>query len=1120
MHVSRRYLAGVLAALILCPGFLGQAWAAALGRISVTSHLGEPFFAEVTLTLAGGEKLAKLSVGLASPADYRVLELYRDPAVQKLRVDIVHDSRGDRISIRSDQPVEAPFFNLVLKVRRGHATQFKRYPVFLELPGIEVRAPVKPITPASPPVPATPKPAPAPAPSPATQPVAPQAPVSQPAATPEFRPFDGWARIARYGPMVFGDTLSTVARRLRLDDRYTEQQVMAALYVKNSDKFIEHNMNMIEAGTYLDVPTAAEVEAISPGQAKAMLAEHARRWRKLKQLPRYAVVDEAQKHRYSKRVRIGRRAIGEAGSPAHSPAGKGTDMGAAGRAGAGAASTPADSALAALRQKNERLKKQLRASERTVSRLKSGLPPDAEVLAASERIKKLELRLARLQAELEKAREDASRDNNRQMDWLNNVLAGSVVLLLIALAYLIRRDRQRAAVTPASEPAPAPVAPPPPAEAAPAEPFPDEPEEPLVEEPTDEPAPTDSEAPPPVEAAEEAVGGTPEDERPDPNIDYVAEADVYLRYGMDEEAIQQLRMAIRQNEANADAHSKLVQVLYAQGDRAALEAAIAHGAKALSGEDLALFEAAVASLDLEDAEAAEIKMLPTKEYVAGEEREVSPAAEDAPAATPSAGVADSLKLEGDENLELGSLDWTPETAGEEPELGEAGRDMAAEPVIDAGEKAVAGDGAKQDMPAADLRLEDDENLEIGGLDWSPEATPDARETVTPPAEAAGGEEEPLVSEDELPPMPAEEPKAAADTPQETADLQLEHDENLELGDLNWSTGDEAAPPEAAAPGHEGTPATEGADAEEEEIAWDDDTEPAADQLETVTATDDAGAVAGEAEAPADTEALHAEPAMKVDHLAEAEAHLRYGMDDEAVRQLRLAIGENEQNAEAHCKLVQVLYSQGRQQELEQAIVRGAEALDGDALEQFMEAVSALDMEEAEAEEVRAMLKEKQVDTEAAAELGKMTDTSDEQEEEGVDTGEVEAEEPLLDADVAEQQTFDVSQELDGLLAELEQETGKQETSKDDEDISVSPESLHVDMGRSQLAEGDLDAAEQSFTTTLDGPHACEARLGLAEVAQQRGDTAKAAELLAEAEPMLSDEARAWYDRLVSAQPKE
>jgi FimV-like protein len=305
---NRRYLA-VSAVLFL---FSTHAGAIELGKINIDSHLGEAFYAEVPLALDEGEEISNLFVELAAPADYRTLKVHRDPALRLIRVDVTADGRSNRIELSSLNPVDAPFFTLLLKVRYARATHYKRYPVFLDFP--RTAQPLK----AEAPLPIVSiedvkkRPAIAAMVSPATSLVAEDSEGGDSETeekvtnrtSPAFKPFDKWARTSHYGPIVYGDSIHTIAGRLRVDKRYTIKQVMVALFEKNRTKFAQDNFNLVMHGTYLDVPMAEEVERLSYEQALTIIEEHNRRWRELMKQPRYAAVAEAQRTRYSKRMRV------------------------------------------------------------------------------------------------------------------------------------------------------------------------------------------------------------------------------------------------------------------------------------------------------------------------------------------------------------------------------------------------------------------------------------------------------------------------------------------------------------------------------------------------------------------------------------------------------------------------------------------------------------------------------------------------------------------------------------------------------------------------------------------------------------------------------------------------
>jgi FimV-like protein len=276
----KKYRYPTIAAVLFL--FSAPAAAVELGDITVSSHLGEPFRAAVSMRLDAGEDPAALSIGLAAPADYRSLNIHRARALNGMQADVIGRSR---IELSSRSPVDTAFFTLVLKVRDAHAIHFKQYRVFLNLPhtGKSLRQSQPGLAVVGE---AGQEPAAAPQPRADAEAGATisAAPVSS------FKPFDGWARTSRYGPVVHGDILSVISDRLRIDERYSLNQVMAALFEKNRSRFAEDNLNLPRDGAYLDAPTAAEVERNTPDQALAIVQDHNRRWKELTRQPRYAAI--------------------------------------------------------------------------------------------------------------------------------------------------------------------------------------------------------------------------------------------------------------------------------------------------------------------------------------------------------------------------------------------------------------------------------------------------------------------------------------------------------------------------------------------------------------------------------------------------------------------------------------------------------------------------------------------------------------------------------------------------------------------------------------------------------------------------------------------------------------
>ncbi len=596
MRMRSRIISALKQTLLLlgcCMMSMQTAAAVSLGKIEVASHLGEPFFAQIALHLTADESLSRDAVSVATPTDYNIFEVYRDDVVDQISVNLVHSQQGDQIRLESKQPIHQPFFNLILKIRAGRVSRFKKYPVMLDLPTVAAASLAQPAT-------------------------SPKSTASAPEAASSASGVSNWARIQRYGPIVHGDTLSTVAERLRVDQRYSRKQVMVALFEKNRSAFDQQNMNLMKADSFLDVPTAAEVERHDRTAAAEIYATHAKAWQQLKHLPRYAKEAEAQKHRYTTRISVGEMAVGERNRSTSSPtptAAKPTVAQSPASSDNNTSATPAPSAspkssdqtpdqrqLAALAEQNRQLQQQLLERDQVIAALKSNLPASKSTPSADERrIKHLEIMLAQMQQQLqqERARHDSLFGDSDTQRMLILGLAALVVLLLIAL--LLQRKQRRgstatpdapsakesAAVTEAQDkaeqaepavrgqPVDQPVEPP--------APHPDSvPTAAPAAEPTPEPTPertTEAVATPePTPAPREAAAGD--------TVDHLVEAAAYLRYGMDEEALQQLDLAIAQQPDRPDAYVKKAELLSKRGEQQMLQALMAAATAALSISDL------------------------------------------------------------------------------------------------------------------------------------------------------------------------------------------------------------------------------------------------------------------------------------------------------------------------------------------------------------------------------------------------------------------------------------------------------------------------------------------------------------------------------------------------------
>src|SRR5690242_15821425 len=229
-----------VATLLLVPLL---AAAAGLGKLTVTSSLGQPLRAEIELlALQSGEE-DSLTVRLASADAFRQAGIELSPALIGLQFSL--DTKGARpvIRVSTSQPVNEPFLDLLVELQWATGRLVREYTFLLDPPEYKTQAP-----------------APAPAPSAQAQP-APSAPApSAPAPSAESRPAPAAAAAppaaaagAKQQEVKKGDTLGAIARQ-NLPEGVTLNQMLIALYRANEDAFIRGNVNLVRAGRILTIP--------------------------------------------------------------------------------------------------------------------------------------------------------------------------------------------------------------------------------------------------------------------------------------------------------------------------------------------------------------------------------------------------------------------------------------------------------------------------------------------------------------------------------------------------------------------------------------------------------------------------------------------------------------------------------------------------------------------------------------------------------------------------------------------------------------------------------------------------------------------------------------------------
>jgi pilus assembly protein FimV len=184
----KRFTTQLVAAGLIAVPLMANA--AGLGKLSVTSALGQPLAAEIELFAADKAELDSLSATLASDQAFRDARVEFAPVLSSLRFTVVKKPNGKAVlKVTSSRPVNDPFIDLLVELNWASGRLVREYTMLLDPPGKAVAQTVAPVVVESAPAPAA-KAAPEPAKAaPEAVPEAPPAAAeAAPVAAPEAQP--------------------------------------------------------------------------------------------------------------------------------------------------------------------------------------------------------------------------------------------------------------------------------------------------------------------------------------------------------------------------------------------------------------------------------------------------------------------------------------------------------------------------------------------------------------------------------------------------------------------------------------------------------------------------------------------------------------------------------------------------------------------------------------------------------------------------------------------------------------------------------------------------------------------------------------------------------------------
>ncbi|MDP1658287.1 MAG: FimV/HubP family polar landmark protein [Methylotenera sp.] len=267
-------------------------YAAGLGKLNVSSGIGEPLRAEIELLSVTPEELSTLAASIGSEDAYAQQGIPRLGIHNNIKIELAKNANGSPIlKLHSNQPVSDPYLDMLVQVDWASGRLQREYTVLLDPPGYKpsdtnLAMPItqaelnnssvnnkskgvnqggdvatSSIDTAQPAVKRAKK----------FKKAIAQPPVDQ----------DIVSNSAASGEQELttkrGDTLSSIARETQVEG-VSLDQMLAGLYENNKEAFSNGNMNRLKVGQIIKVPTKEVLTAIDSQQAKKEIKVHSVNW--------------------------------------------------------------------------------------------------------------------------------------------------------------------------------------------------------------------------------------------------------------------------------------------------------------------------------------------------------------------------------------------------------------------------------------------------------------------------------------------------------------------------------------------------------------------------------------------------------------------------------------------------------------------------------------------------------------------------------------------------------------------------------------------------------------------------------------------------------------------------
>lgn len=280
----QRWKLSALAAATLALSSLSanDAWALAMGRITVQSALGEPLRAEVEIPQLSAAEADSLQAVIASPAAFRAQGMEYTGTANTVRVQVQKRANGTAVlKLSSFQPVNDPFVDLVIDANWASGKLQRNYTLLLDPPTSRRPAPAPTTAAQAAPAQLPDRPAVVTRPASATVPPASRdlrndRDRDEAATKSQRRRQDKTSTAAAASAkgevrVKAGDTAGRIAAAYKPAGVSLDQMLVAMLR-SNPQAFINGNINRMRSGAVVQLPDEATAQATSVKDARQLMA--------------------------------------------------------------------------------------------------------------------------------------------------------------------------------------------------------------------------------------------------------------------------------------------------------------------------------------------------------------------------------------------------------------------------------------------------------------------------------------------------------------------------------------------------------------------------------------------------------------------------------------------------------------------------------------------------------------------------------------------------------------------------------------------------------------------------------------------------------------------------------